>query len=168
MGCTTTDSGVSIQLCNKDGSPDGNPIYGKYARLYGQRQDVLLAAKPATPDEDQFKGSDDWLTLIAVADSQEKLDGILAETKITNSAAYTSGSSHRACVELHVGETRQSFQDRTTIASGPITSLPPNPKMNVAYVKVLPLGATLGALGDDNPVLMEFIGGAVVLQILSQ
>src|ERR1035438_3098047 len=110
MGCTASDSGISLQFCNKDGSPDGHPIYGRYAVLFGLEQEKLLCEKGSTPDEQRFKGSDDWLTIIAVADSPEKLQDIIDHTPPAVCVpAHTSGSSHRACIELHIGAIRKTF-----------------------------------------------------------
>ena len=173
MGCTASDSGISLQFCNKDGSPDGHPIYGRYAVLFGLEQEKLLCEKGSTPDEQRFKGSDDWLTIIAVADSPEKLQDIIDHTPPAVCVpAHTSGSSHRACIELHIGAIRKSFRDRITIASGPITSFPPRPiKMDVVHVKVLPAETTLTEIANENPdntIIKEFAGNAITLETLSE
>jgi hypothetical protein len=166
MGMKVTNNGISVQFCQKDGSPDGLPFYGRYAGLFGQvRSDVLSASGVgATQDETMFQGSDDWLTLIAVADTPEKLDQILSETaRIPQTPADTSGSSRRAQVELHIGGVRQSFANRLTIASGPILQFKP-PKIHVVHVKVLPEGILLGDLGADHPLVAEFIGNSPLLE----
>ncbi len=135
MGTIVTDNGISIQFCHEDGSPDGVPLYGRYAGLFGQDRDEVLgpAGAGATQDELMFKGSKDWLSLIAVADTPEKLDQILSDTPISQTPADTSGSSRRAQVELHIGGVRQSFPNRLTIASGPILQFDP-PIIHVVHV----------------------------------
>src|ERR1700730_8078149 len=139
MGCRATDNGISIQFCKKNGAPDGAPFYGLYARLYGQRRELVLSSGGgATPDEQKFKGSDDWLTLIAVADTPEKLAQIIHETTGPGTNPDQSLSRPRAQIELHLGGVRQSYKDRITIASGPIVRITPPPVIDVVHVKVLP------------------------------
>jgi hypothetical protein len=124
----------------------------------------VLTGAQASSDEMKFKGSDDWLTLIAVADTREKLDKILKETHVPPSNPDTSMSSRRATIELHVGEVRQSFKDRLTIASGPIVKItPPHPVIDVVHVKVLPSGTNIGDLKPNNPLVAEFNGSSIAI-----
>ncbi len=160
MGTKVTASGVSIQFCKDDGTPEGAPFYSRYVRLRGQLQSKVIAmsGRAANAEEEKHPGSEDWLTLIAVADSPEKLDEILSETTVEASTAHTSGSSRRVCVELSIGGIRQSFKDRVTIASGPIVQFDP-PIVHVVHVKVL---AADTKMDDGHPLLDEFEGAAHV------
>ena len=164
MGLTATDDGISIQFFHKDGRPEGPPSYGRYAAVYGKPQtQVIGGGYAATPDETNFKGSADWLTLLAVADTKEKLDLILAETTVPKTAANTSGSSRRVQIETDIGGMRRSYKNRITIGSGPIVDIN-GPKVDVVHVKVLPEGTQMGDLGADNQLVSEFQGNAITLQ----
>jgi hypothetical protein len=168
MGLITTNNGVSVQFCNKDGSPDGAPLYGRYTAFFGLPREKVLGAPGApaeTRDERDFKGSDDWLTLIAVADTQEKLDQIIHENPdAPRTPANTSASSRRAQIELHIGGVRKTFKDRITISSGPILQFKRIPKFHVAHVKVLPEGTALRDLQRDHPFVAEFQGSSPLLE----
>jgi hypothetical protein len=165
MGCTATDNGISIQFCTEDGKPDGAPLYGRYTRIFGKRRELVIAAGAAqTRDESDFKGSDDWLTLIAVADTPEKLEEIVHESNVPSSAPDTSCSSRRVQIELHIAGVRQTYKDRITLASGPIVQISPKPIIDVVHVKVLPAGAVLGDLKPDSRLVREFNGGAIAFQ----
>lgn len=158
MGCQATKSGISLQFCNACGNVDGAPIYGKYAALFGtDRSKILAATGPLQADDDP--GSDDWLTVIAVADSDEKLEAIIKESAGSCPVPETSGSSRRARVEVHIGALRQSFQDRITIASGPIISIKP-PKLDVVHVKVLPPETKMD---EKHQLFPEWKGMSLVL-----
>ena len=160
MGCTATDNGISVQFCHADGRPDGTPFYGRYAMLFGSSQDLVTGGDPLPEEQGKFRGSDEWLTLIAVDDTKEKLHEIVTDWKGACTPCHTSCSSHRACIDLRIGGVRQIFKDRITIASGPIVSLKPPIKIDVVHVKVLPAGTKLS---DDHPLLPEFVGGSIAL-----
>jgi hypothetical protein len=169
MGIGVTDLGISIQLCHPDGSPDGPPVHGRYAAVFGKDRNEILqySGVAETQDEHDFKGSDDWITLVAVADSKEKLEELVHETGIPRTPANTSGSSHRARIEVNVAGVRRSFRNRIAIASGPILKLGPPPKSHVFHVKVLPERTQLGALAQENPNnpnVIEFVGNTILLQ----
>ena len=162
MGCKVTDTGIVLQFYRQDNKgrvqPDGIPVHGKHAALFGEPRKKKVPKGP----KGQHDGSDDWLTLIAVADSQEKLDAILHSTKVTKSIPQTSHSSHLACIEVHLGEIRQSFKGRTTIASGPVVAAPPKkPVIHVVHVKVLPEATVMD---ETHPFYDEFSGGAIFIQ----
>ena len=165
MGTIVTDNGISVQFCRRDGKPDGAPIYGRFAGLFGQPRDVVIGkpGAPATQDEVKFPGSNDWLTLIAVADTKEKLDQILHESPIPQNPADTSGSSRRSQIDLHIGGVRQTFRNRIAIASGPILQFKP-PKIHVVHVKVLAEGTELSELGANHPLVAEFRGNSPLLE----
>jgi hypothetical protein len=159
MGCTGDSSGVSIQFYDANGAPSGAPIYGGFVKLCGQ------PATPQTPEEIACQGSADWLTLIAVADSQDRLNNILKDIQHDPNGpvlqdAETSCSSRRVRIDMHIGRVRQTLKDRITIASGPVVSFPPNPKVHVVHVKVLAQGATMA---PGKPLHDEFDGGAKAL-----
>src|SRR3954462_15798413 len=119
MGATQTDEVITIQFYKKDGQPDEQPIYGRYCQLYGKlRDDVIATTMGSTPDEAAHGGSDDWLTLVAVADSEEKLAAILTDSgDIDPCNPKPSLSSHRLAVKVDVGSVTRSMKGCTTIAS---------------------------------------------------
>lgn len=166
MGARATNNGISVQFCFADGSPNGVPLYGRFAELFGKRQEQVIASGPAqTPDEAQVRGSDDWLTLIVVADTQDKLDQILRVTPaaVLASTPQTSHSSRRVAVELDIGSQRQSLTDCITIASGPIVSIA-TPIIDVVHVKILPHGIAMADLAADHPLKAEFVGGSFFIR----
>lgn len=168
MGIRAGDCGISIQFCQADGQPDGPPVHGRYIKLSGKpRQDVIKAGPPETPDEKQFEGSEDWLTLIIVADTEEKLNAI-AKHHGPVSPPHTSHSSRRVCIETHIKRARRTYGDRITIASGPIVSLNPrNLRIDAVHVKALPAGAELRKM-KKCPFKEEFVGGAIALNQIVQ
>jgi hypothetical protein len=170
MGCRATKDGISIQFVNQDGSPDGAPIHGRFAKLSGGKRDDVVGAGGLTPDETAFPGSEHWLTLIAVADTAKKLEAMVGGIKMTN--PDTSCSSRRAAVEVHIGEMRQSFRDRITIASGPFTKDEQGAvRVDVVHVKVLPAGIVLSDLeakDKNHPLVLEYRGSAFALNTLFQ
>lgn len=164
MGTKVTPNGVSIQFCRSDGSPDGEPLYSKWVVLRGRPQEEVTGNNPLSQEEIDHPGSEDWLTLIAVADSADKLEEILTATAVPHTTAHTSGSSRRVCVEMSMGGFRQSFDDRITIASGPIVDFK-DPKMHVVHIKVL-AGNT--KMDDGHPLIEEFDGMAHVFTLANQ
>jgi len=156
MGCRVDDSGISIQLYDYDGIPVGAPRHGKFAVFYGgpRPNDGAL-----TQYEKAYPGSQDWLTMIAIADTQDKLNQILTEPDLpAPTSTHTSSASHRVLVKLDIGGQRETLRARTTISSGPIISLDPKrPIVHVVHVKVLPEGAELR---PTHPLVEEFTMGA--------
>lgn len=150
MGCSESKDGVSIQFYDANGEPDGAPFYGRYCRLFGSpRREV--ATDGLTPIEEANPGSEDWITLIGVADTQQKLAQIVSEWNGGCKPCYTSCSSHRVSLDIHLGGIRQQFKNRTTIASGPFASLEKDTfKINVVHVKVFPEGVQLEKLATDD------------------
>ena len=154
MGTTVTKSGVSVQFCDPEGNIDGQPIFSTFVQILGQpREDVIkrTGVEP-TPVEKDYPGSDDWLTLIAIADSQERLSSLVSQSGLPVTDAQTSGSSRRVEVRLHVGLVHLTFRNRVTIASGPIICFRP-PIMNVLHIKVLGEEAVMK---PDHPLWPEF------------
>ena len=147
MGTTVTASGVSIQLCDPRGENAEDPIFSRFVRVLGEpRTKVIARSGPLMGAEITNPGSDDWLTLIAVADSNEKLLQIVDDSGLPVSEAQTSGSSHRVRVVFDISGRRQTVNGATTIASGPILSLDPvSPKMNVVHIKVIPVNDSMNA-----------------------
>lgn len=168
MGLCGTSDGMSVQFCNADGTLDGTPFYGKYARIIGRDQQKIIdeSGTAQSADETAHPGSKDWLTLVAVADSEEKLKEILRGSGVGGNCPNTSASSRRARVEIHLGGIRGTFKDRLLIASGPIVKLhcPDDIKIHCVHVKVLPPGIRIEELDKDNPLRVEFDGSAVALQ----
>jgi hypothetical protein len=135
--------------------PCGSPLFGRYAQLHGELQSNVLKGQPPTQEEIDHPGSLDWLTLVAVADTPERLKAIVGST--TGNIPDTSHSSRRVQVEVHVGSSRLSLGGRITIASGPVVKLKPPPIIDVVHVKVFAEGA---AMDDKHPHIDEFDGGA--------
>jgi hypothetical protein len=157
MGIRKDEAGIAVQLYDRDGRPEGSPYFGKYVELYGRDQeDVVASGSPRSEGEKKVRGSADWLTLIAVADTPERLAAIVSETKVPNSVPHTSHSSRRVLIELHVGDVRKTFENRIAIASGPIVKPPPEPQIKAVHVKVLPADATMD---ESHPLFPEFTGG---------
>ena len=159
MGTRVDKSGLSVQLYDKNTKPMGKPIFGRYVEFRGlPRTKVITPKNPATSQEFAEPGSDDWMTLIAVADTSEGLKKILRGYSGTESIPQTSAASHRALIEIDVDGKRDSLKDRIIIASGAIMATPKpstTPIMSVVHVKVLADGATMD---DDNPLIDEFRG----------
>ncbi len=171
MGLLVTDFGISVQFCDRAGRPDGAPLYGKYAKLYGnKREKIIKAGRPASKEEVDHPGSDDWLTLVAVADTKERLDAILREPAVQNVPEFpeflTSASSRRVAVEAHVGDVRRSLRDQITIGSGPIVSEEKGKfRIHCVYIKVLPVTTRMDS---DHSLMEEFAGGTKGLEVLKQ
>ena len=161
--CTkVTSAGVSVQFCHPDGAPDGPPFFSNHVRLRGRSREqvIRLSGIKANREEIDNPGSDDWLTLIAIADSDKKLREILRASHVPDTEAHTSGSSRRVRIEMSVGGLRQSFTNRIVIASGPIISITP-PKMHVVHVKILDGRAKMTA---RHPLIKEFKGNSIVFE----
>jgi len=154
MGTTVTKSGVSVQFCNRDGDIEGPPVFSTFVQIQGRpRGEVIDRGGRGQTDEERIHhGSEDWLTLIAIADSDERLCTLVKESGIAITTAQTSGSSRRVQVEMHVGGIRRTLHDRITIASGPIIQSDP-PIMNVFHIKVLGEGTRMN---PDHPLWKEF------------
>ena len=170
MGIKGSDCGISIQFCQNDGTPDGAPFYGRYTQLAGKaRTDILSAGLPETNDEKKFPGSDDWLTLIAVADTEEKLKNILHHSSVPVVPPHTSMSSRRVCIEIDIGGVRQTFANRVAITSGPIVNLTPDKlRIDAVHVKVLPPNTELATVDGNSSFIQEFQGGSVALKQVLQ
>ena len=152
MGTTVTSSGVSVQFCDRDGNIDGPPVFSTFVRLLGQPRDDVFARTGVaeTPEEHNAPGSADWLTLIAIADSQDRLDAIVQASQLPVTNGQTSASSRRVDVRLHIGALNQTFQGRITIASGVVVK---PPILNVFHIKVLGEGA---AMNPQHKLFGEF------------
>lgn len=154
MGTRITDGGVSVQFCHSNGEIDGPPVFSTFVRILGQPRDEAIrrSGRYATEEENNFPGSDDWLTLIAIADSEERLSALVRESNLPVTEPQTSGSSRRVQVRLHLGAVRQTFHETITIACGPIIRRNP-PIMNVLHIKVLGEGT---AMNPDHKLWKEF------------
>ena len=162
MGCKAAEDGISVQFYDDRGEPDGVPLYGRRALLFGSLQKNVTGGNP-TDQEIEFPGSDDWLTVIGVADTQAKLDKIVEDWR-GGCPPQTSCCSHRVTIDLRIGGVRQVFKDRITIASGPIVSLKKGEiKIDVVHVKVLAAGTKLSDLPANHPLRTEFKGGSIAL-----
>jgi hypothetical protein len=163
MGTRLTNAGLVVQLHDADGALNGDPLFGKYAQIRGiPRADVVQMSGPLVGEEIDHSGSQHWMTLVAAADSSDKLTAILRDVNAPDGDCFTSCSSRRVRVELHIGAQRQSFQNAITIASGPIVSNDPtHPNVHVVHVRVLPDGTHMD---DAHPLVDEFDGGSIAIQ----
>ncbi len=154
MGTRVTESGVSVQFCDSRGKIEGPPVFSTYVRVLGQSRDKVFerTGVKETQEEHDFPGSQDWLTLVAIADSEERLNSLVSQSDLPVSDAQTSGASRRVQVELHVCGVRRTLQNRITIASGPVVSTNP-PIMNVVHIKVLGEGTVMD---PRHPLWEEF------------
>jgi hypothetical protein len=161
MGTRVDNAGITVQLYDDRVQPQGDPYFGRYAHLRGRQQDEVVRAGAARSGQERDEpGSDDWLTLVAVADTPDRLAAILRDTTVPPTEPHSSHSSRRVLIEVHVGDTRKTFENRVAIASGPIVQLPPDPIIDVVHVKVLAEGTKMD---DSHPLIGEFRGGARAL-----
>ena len=162
MGTRVDKSGIAVQLYDDLNQPSGRPLFGRFAELYGElRDDVIKSGNEPSLEESKHPGSEDWLTLVAVADTEARLRKILDDTAVTRKIPNTSHSSRRVQVEVHVESTRLSLSGRTVIASGPIVSVKPgSPRIDVVHVKVFDHESQMD---DDHPHVDEFDGGSIAL-----
>jgi hypothetical protein len=151
-----------LQLYDDLNQPSGRPLFGRFAELYGDlRDEVVKGGSQPSLEETDHPGSEDWLTLVAVADTEARLRKILDDTPVTRKIPNTSHSSRRVQVEVHVDSTRLSLGGRTVIASGPIVSVKPgSPRIDVVHVKVFDGDSKMD---DDHPHVDEFDGGSIAL-----
>jgi hypothetical protein len=156
MGVQNTGKGISTQLVKANGDPDGISVYFEFAELFGAARNTVIRAGGLTQNEMLTDGgSDDWLTVVVLADTRAKLDAILQEPGIKDAPQepfQTSGSSYRVQVEMHLEDKRQSLTDRITIAEGKIISTNPL-KMEIVSLKVLPPETVLN---DQHPLTELF------------
>jgi hypothetical protein len=155
MGTTADINGISVQFVDKNNKATDPPIFGAFAHLHGIPRKQALRLKPLAAGEQ--KGSEHWMTLLAVADSQERLDELVSTSDALQGDCHTSCASHRVQIAIHVGDNEpQWLENRSVIASGPITKMNP-PEVNVVHVKVLPKNAVVT---KQSPVAKEFIGSS--------
>jgi hypothetical protein len=135
MGTSADINGITLQFVNENNEPTEPPIFGRFAQLRGVDRSEALKYTTLAPGEDP--GSEHWMTLVAVADTKERLNAIVNTATARTGSVNTSCASHRVLVAFHVGDRLQSFENRSVIASGPIVKMDP-PEVNVVHVKVLP------------------------------
>src|SRR5262245_36517930 len=154
MGTTITKSGVSVQFCDAHGNDDGDPVFSRFVRVLGlpREEAIKRTGGGKTKEEADHPGSEDWLTLIAVADSKDKLTALVKDSGLEETEAQTSGSSRRVQVRLHIGALKTTVKGRITIASGPVVQLSP-PIMHVLHIKVL---GEKAAMNPKHPLFEEF------------
>jgi hypothetical protein len=138
MGTSADINGISLQFVNELNEPIEAPIHGRFAHIRGVDRSEALKYTTLAPGEEP--GSEHWMTLVAVADTQERLDAIVGTATARKGSVNTSAASHRVLVAYHVGDTLRSVENRSVIASGPIVKMDP-PEVNVVHVKVLPENA---------------------------
>ncbi len=146
MGKSADINGITLQFVNELNEPIDAPIHGRFAHIRGVDRSEALKYTTLAPGEEP--GSEHWMTLVAVADTQERLDAIVDTATARKGSVNTSAASHRVLVAYHVGDTLRSVENRSVIASGPIVKMDP-PEVNVVHVKVLPENAF--ARGEPAP-----------------
>jgi hypothetical protein len=126
------------------------------------RDVICRSGREETPEEHEYPGSQDWLTLVAIADTKERLESLVEESGVAITESQTSGSSRRVQIELHVSNIRRTLHNRVTIASGPIIKPTDPPIMNVVHIKVLGEGTVMD---PRHPLWEEFMAqGPVILR----
>jgi hypothetical protein len=140
MGTSADINGISLQFVNEQNEPTEEPIFGRFAEIRGIERSEALKYTTLAPGEEP--GSEHWMTLVAVADTKERLDAIVNTATARKGSVNTSAASHRVLVAFHVGDKLRSFENRSVIASGPIVKMDP-PEVNVVHVKVLPENAVV-------------------------
>jgi hypothetical protein len=150
MGTRADSNGISLQLVDADNKAIEAPVFGAHAHLHGIARSEAL--KHTTLAEGESEGSEHWMTLLVVADTEERLHEIVSTSKAAQGSCETSCASHRVLVEIHVGNRRETLEGRTVIASGPILKFDP-PEVNVVHVKVLPKDVVVT---QRHPLVKEF------------
>jgi len=139
MGLRVDGSAIEIQFIDENAKPVGAPITTPFVALRGDdRQKIVARGAPLTQSEALLPGSDDWLTVVAIADSRERLDKLVREVSAEfPTTALTSAGSRRVLVKVHVGEDDpRSVENALTIADGEVS--PDDPQhMNVRSFKIL-------------------------------
>jgi hypothetical protein len=163
MGTIKDDSGITVQRYDRNGKPKGKPLFGRHTVIAGRKRAHILGGMRPKGDEKTHPGSNDWLTVVAVADSRKRLKALLKTDAVKKhqplQVSQSSHSSRRTLIALHVGKTRKIFKNRVIVASGPILSLEPDDiRIKVAHVKVLPAREELG---KEHPLIEEFDGGVL-------
>src|SRR5262249_38139867 len=125
MGTTIVEGkDVSIQRYDGQGQPSGKLIVTPFVAVRGTARATVLAQGAAeTQSEKQLPGSDEWLTLIAIADTKDRLAALVdtTTTAIDENDVHTSASSRRVRIELHTDDDgRATLHANITIASGNI------------------------------------------------
>jgi hypothetical protein len=152
MGTSADANGITLQFVNENNEPTEPPIFGRFAQLRGVDRSEALKYTTLAPGEEL--GSEHWMTLVAVADTKERLDAIVSTATARNGSVNTSCASHRVLIAFHVGDRLQSFENRSVIASGPIVKMDP-PEVNVVHVKVLPEHAFVAVPAPENAPLKK-------------
>lgn len=174
MGLMSDSAGISLQFYDANVEPSGGPVHGKFTYLCSvHRSTVPTSAEPLTAAELQNPGSEDWLTVVAVADTEQRLLEIAPLASRAPTCALSSCASCRVMVHLYVGSmTRpQTFPSRTVIASGPVIFVPKEgepekkvPKVNVVHVKVFDPAVPMDS---SHKMIHEFNGLASMLATLT-
>ena len=129
MGVEPSPAGVTLEMCDKNGNVQST-YQGAAAKLYSKPRPAKADLSPV--DHEAEYGSDDWLTDVLVAKSQDDLSSFSPSATME---AATSGSSKNVLVHHAAGGSYEPLKDRTTIAYGsPIAG----GRLSVDKIKVLP------------------------------
>ena len=109
MGTSADINGITLQFVNEKNEPAEPPIYGRYAHIRGVERSEAL--KYTTLAEGEEPGSEHWMTLLAVADTPERLDAIVNTATARKGSVNTSAASHRVLVAFHVGDRLQVVRE---------------------------------------------------------
>jgi hypothetical protein len=152
MGLTAHKDGISVQFCDANGDPNEPRIFGKAVALRGAPRAALTAANPLGDDERAKPGSDDWLTVVAVADTQDRLDALTANLG-PGSGPNTSAFSRRVEIRTHVGNSDPRTESgRITLAEGDVLNAAEF-KLEVHVLKVMAAGTVVDA---RHPLVDKF------------
>ena len=150
MGTRKNPAGVILQFYDAVGNPSGPARHGQFVEFFGEPQsDVLTRTGPLGPGE--HAGSDDWMTLVAVADTEAGLAQILGDWNGGTRIPNTSAASHRVKVAVNLKEFTETVTNRVTIASGLIDHSAMT--MDVLLIRVM---GEATKMDDAHPMIEEF------------
>jgi len=155
MGLTRHPDGITVMFCDDNGDlRPAETVGGAFVELRGaHRSAVVTDSNPLTSAELLEPGSDDWLTVVAVADSQERLDGLIADLG-PGSGPNTSAFSRRVEVRTHVGAGGPRIAPgRITLAEGKVLDDAAK-KLEVSVLKVMGAGAVVD---NRHPLFDDFM-----------
>jgi len=137
-------SNVTLKFSDENGNEIRRISGGRFAQFFSSRRPI----KPRSADP--VLGSEDWLTDILVADTQEKLE---AMTPTQSMFALTSASSRMVTVQWHIGDQRGRQERCLTMCS----SLDPSTPTVADEVTVLPETTNMDV---NHPGFAQWVQGA--------
>lgn len=139
---------VSVTLFDGAGQPKGDPIETPFVAIHGTARNIVTGGHAnLTPQERDLEGgSEDWLTLIAVADTKERLEQLVDTHKSgLDEAPLSSAASLRVRVRVATAARTEAWDGAITIADG---VRHPDFRLDVQTILVLPSHAAIDARPD--------------------